>query len=142
MFGPAFLVAPVTSQGQTTKEVYLPVGTAWYDYWTNQRYEGGQTIEVSAPIDKIPLFVKAGSIVPLGSEIQSTHDKQTITRVRVYPGADGDFTLYGDDGFTYAYENGDYQVTHLHWDDSTRKLTQTGSVAWTGNHVVDIVPER
>ncbi len=142
MFGPAFLVAPVTSQGQTTKSVYLPAGAAWYDYWTNQRYDGGQTIEVSAPIDKIPLFVRAGSIVPLGSAIESTHDKQTIVRVKVYPGANGDFTLYNDDGFTYAYENGASQITHLHWDDSTRKLTQAGSVAWTGNDVVEVIPDR
>ncbi len=142
MFGPAFLVAPVTSQGQTTKKVYLPAGTTWYDYWTNQRHDGGQTIEVSAPIDEIPLFVRAGSIVPLGSSIESTHETQTIARIKVYPGANGDFTLYRDDGFTYAYEKGDYQVSHLHWDDSARKLGQTGSVAWTENNVVEVIPGR
>jgi alpha-D-xyloside xylohydrolase len=139
MFGPAFLVAPVTSQGQTTKNVYLPAGTAWYNYWTNQRYEGGQTIQVNAPIDVIPLFVRAGSIIPLGSAVESTHDQQTVAHVRVYPGADGDFTLYSDDGLTYAYEKGDFQLTHIHWDNATHKLSKTGTKAWTTDAVVDIV---
>lgn len=142
MFGPAFLVAPVTSQGQTTKGVYLPAGTAWYNFWTNERFDGGQTIQVSAPIDTIPLFVKAGSIVPLGSAIESTHDKQSIAHVKVYPGANGDFTLYRDDGLTYKYEQGDSQVTRVHWDDAARKLTQTGPPAWSGDGIVEMVPTR
>ena len=142
MFGPAFLVAPVTSQGQTDKSVYLPAGTAWYNYWTGKRFEGGQTIQVSAPIDTIPLFVKAGSIVPLGSRIESTHDKQTIAHVKVYPGANGDFTLYNDNGTTYAYEQGDFRLTHLHWTDATGKLTQSGPKAWTSDSVVEIVGGR
>jgi alpha-glucosidase (family GH31 glycosyl hydrolase) len=142
MFGPAFLVAPVTAQGQTAKSVYLPAGTAWYNYWTNQRFEGGQTIQVSAPIDTIPLFVKAGSIVPLGSAVESTHDQQSIAHVKVYPGADGDFTLYSDDGQTYAYEKGDFQTTRLHWDDAAKKLVQTGAKAWSGDAIVEVVGER
>jgi alpha-glucosidase (family GH31 glycosyl hydrolase) len=142
MFGPAFLVAPVTSQGQTTKSVYLPAGTAWYNFWTNERFEGGQTIQVNAPIDTIPLFVKAGSIVPLGSAVESTHDKQSIMHVKVYPGADGDFTLYSDDGLTYAYEKGDGQITRVHWDDSAKKLTHTGATAWNNNGIVDVVTAR
>jgi alpha-D-xyloside xylohydrolase len=139
MFGPAFLVAPVTSQGQTTKSVYLPAGTAWFNYWTKERYEGGQTIQVSAPIDTIPLFVKAGSIVPLGSPIESTHDKQTIAHMMVYPGADADFTLYNDDGVTYAYEKGASEVTHLHWDDAAKKLTHTGAAPSSGDAQPEIV---
>ena len=142
MFGPAFLVAPVTSQGQTVKSVYLPAGTAWYNYWTDKLSEGGQTIQVSAPIDTIPLFVKAGAIVPVGSRIESTHDKQTIVHVKVYPGANGDFALYNDNGTTYAYEQGDFQITHLHWNDATRKLTQSGPKAWTSDSVVEIVGGR
>lgn len=142
MFGPAFLVAPVTSQGQTTKSVYLPAGTAWYNFWTNERFEGGQTIQVNAPIDTIPLFVKAGSIVPLGSAVESTHDKQSIMHVKVYPGADGDFTLYSDDGLTYAYEKGDGLITRVHWDDSAKKLTHTGATAWNNNGIVDVVTAR
>ena len=93
MFGPAFLVAPVTDQGAVTRKVYLPAGTAWYSYWTNERYDGGKAIEVSAPIDTIPLFVKAGSIVPLGNAISSTRDQQAIAHVKVYPGTNGDFSL-------------------------------------------------
>jgi alpha-D-xyloside xylohydrolase len=139
MFGPAFLVAPVTSQGQTTKSVYLPSGTSWYNYWTKERFEGGQTIQVNAPIDTIPLFVKAGSIVPLGSPIESTHDKQSIAHLMVYPGANGDFTLYNDDGVSYAYEKGGSHIAHLHWNDATHKLTQSGDTAWSGAVIPEVV---
>jgi alpha-glucosidase (family GH31 glycosyl hydrolase) len=142
MFGPAFLVAPVTSQGQTTKAVYLPAGSAWYNYWTNERFEGGQTVQVDAPIETIPLFVKAGSIIPLGSAVESTHDKQSIAHVKVYAGANGDFTLYTDDGLTYAYEKGVSQVTHLHWDDAAKKLTQTGTPAWNEDAIVEVNPRQ
>jgi len=131
MFGPAFLVAPVTDQGATSRKVYLPAGTDWYNYWTNERLKGGQTVEVSAPIDTIPLFVRAGSIVPLGSEVLSTDDPQTIVRVLVYPGSDGDFTIYNDDGKTYAYENGNSQITHLHWNNTAGQLTHNGAEART-----------
>lgn len=141
MFGPAFLVAPVTSQGATSRKVYLPAGTDWYNYWTSERIKGGQTIEVSAPIDTLPLFVRAGSIVPLGSEILSTAEPQKIATLRVYPGADADFTLFNDDGHTYAYEKGDSQITHLHWNDAAGRLTHTGATAWTGSDagIVNIV---
>ena len=104
MFGPAFLVAPVTEQGQVTKRVYLPAGTDWYDFWTNAKHAGGRWIEVSAPIDRIPVFVRAGSIVPLGADVQSTATPQAIASFRVYAGRDGDFTLYDDDGVSYDYE--------------------------------------
>jgi len=131
MFGPAFLVAPVTEQGATSRDVYLPAGTDWYNYWTNQRATGGQTITVDAPIDTIPLFVRAGSIVPLGAPVESTHESQAIEHVRVYPGADSSFTLFSDDGKTYAYENGAGAVTHLHWNDANQQLTHDGANAWT-----------
>src|SRR6202011_177325 len=84
MFGPAFLVAPVTEQGATSREVYLPAGANWYNYWTSERVKGGQTITVSAPIDTIPLFVRAGSIVPFGSMVDMTPQPQSFTKVRVY----------------------------------------------------------
>ena len=132
MFGPAFLVAPVAEQGATSRKVYLPAGSDWYNYWTNERLKGGQTIEVSAPIDTLPLFVRAGSIVPLGSEILSTAEPQSIASVRVYPGADADFTLFNDDGKTYGYEKGESSVTHLHWSDAGSRLTHDGAAAWTG----------
>ncbi len=144
MFGPAFLVAPVTEQGATTRKVYLPAGSDWYNYWTKERLRGGQTVEVPAPIDTIPLFVRAGSIIPLGSEILSTDQPQTISRVLVYPGTDGNFTLYNDDGKTYAYEKGDSQITHLHWNDAAGQLTHDGAEAWTGpdESIVKIVGRR
>jgi alpha-D-xyloside xylohydrolase len=132
MFGPAFLVAPVIEQGVTSRTVYLPAGSDWYNYWTNERLHGGQMIQVSAPIDTLPLFVRAGSIVPLGTAIESASQVQAIAKVRVYPGASGDFTLYQDDGKTYAYEKGESSITHLHWDDATQKLSHDGVSAWQG----------
>ena len=132
MFGPAFLVAPVTEQGATSRSVYLPAGADWYNYLTNQHIRGGQTIKVSAPIDTLPLFVRAGSIVPLGEPVESTSQTQKLARVRVYRGADGDFTLYDDDGKTYAYEGGDRKITHLHWNNAAGRLSHEGFQAWTG----------
>lgn len=127
MFGPAFLVAPVTEQGATSRKVYLPAGCDWYNYWTNQRVAGGQWIQVAAPIDVIPLFVRAGSIVPIGSVVLNTSEPQTIEAVRVYPGADGRFTLFSDDGKTYGYEHGAASTTTLSWDDRTQKLSYAGT---------------
>jgi len=132
MYGPAFLVAPVTEQGMTHRSVYLPAGSDWYNYWTNRRYHGGQMIEVDAPIDTLPLFVKAGSIVPLGSEVQDAKQPQTIQSVRVYPGANGTYTLFQDDGKTYAYEKNGGTTTSLTWNDATHKLTHEGAAAWSG----------
>ena len=122
MFGPAFLVAPVTEQGATSRKVYLPAGTDWYNFWTNERVHGGQTITVAAPIDTLPLFVRAGSILPLGVPVESTNEKQAIAKVRVYPGADGDFQLYSDDGTTYDYEKGADEITHLLGIESLREF--------------------
>ena len=141
MFGPALLVAPVTDQGVTTRSVYLPAGTDWYNYWTNERVHGGQRITVAAPIDIIPLFVRAGSILPLGTPVESTNDKQSIAELRVYSGANGDATLYQDDGTTYNYEQGKFQLTHLHWNDAAGKLTTTGPKSWTqpDNEIIDVI---
>jgi alpha-D-xyloside xylohydrolase len=144
MFGSAILVAPVSEQGATSRSVYLPAGCDWYNYWTNEKIKGGQTITASAPIDTIPLFVRAGSIIPLGSTILSTQEPQNIASVRVYPGANTDFTLFSDDGNTYAYEKNQGKITRLHWDDSSKKLTSEGDKAWTGpdGDVVTIVGVR
>ena len=131
MFGPAFLVAPVTEQGATSRMVYLPAGVDWYNYWTNERVQGGQTIKADAPIETLPLLVRAGSILPLGEPIENTHQVQKIAKVRIYPGASGDFTLYGDDGKTYAYEKGASSITRLHWDDVAQGLSHEGAPAWT-----------
>jgi alpha-D-xyloside xylohydrolase len=127
MFGPAFLVAPVTEQGATSRMVYLPAGADWYNYWTGQRVHGGQTVKVNAPIDTLPLFVRAGSIVPLGAAVENTAQPQALAKVRVYAGADADFTLYDDDGKTYAYEKGAMKITRLHWDDGAGKMSGVGS---------------
>ncbi|MGB6974385.1 MAG: TIM-barrel domain-containing protein [Terracidiphilus sp.] len=141
MFGPAFLVAPVTQQGATSRKVYLPAGSDWYNYWTNQRFTGGQSITVAAPIDTIPLFVRAGSIVPLGEPVLSTQQHQAIASVRVYPGANADFTLFSDDGTTYGYEKGEDSITHLHWDEATHRFTHSGTAAWNvpDAKIVDII---
>lgn len=137
MFGPAFLVAPVTQQGQTKRSVYLPAGTAWYDYWTNQRHEGGQRIEVDTPINRIPLFVKSGSIVPMGVQIKSTAEKQMLESIRVYPGADARFTLYDDDGTTNAYRKGGMKA-ELVWDDKAKALTSRTKLP-TGQAITGLV---
>jgi alpha-glucosidase (family GH31 glycosyl hydrolase) len=127
MFGPALLVAPVVEQGMTTRQVYLPAGADWYNYWTNEKLRGGQTVTVAAPIDTLPLFVRAGSILPMGAPVESTNEKQALQEVRVYPGADASFDLYSDDGTTYAYEKGEMQIAHLHWSEAEKKLTHTGA---------------
>ena len=127
LFGPAFLVAPVTEQGQTTKRVYLPAGADWYDYWTNEKFHGGQWVDAAAPIERIPLFVKAGSIIPLGADIASTARKQAIAELTVYPGANGTFRLYDDDGRSYGYETGKgATTTTLTWDDARARLSAAG----------------
>jgi alpha-glucosidase/alpha-D-xyloside xylohydrolase len=132
MYGPAFLVAPVTEQGGTQRTVYLPAGCDWYNYWSNERLHGGQTIVVDAPIDTLPLFVRAGSIVPLGSEAPSASQPQTVASVRVYPGANGSFTLFQDDGNTYGYEKGSGSITTLTWDDAAHQLKHEGAPEWSG----------
>jgi alpha-glucosidase/alpha-D-xyloside xylohydrolase len=137
MFGPAFLVAPVTEQGATSREVYLPAGCDWYNYWTNERLHGGQTVTVNAPIDTLPLFVRAGSIVPMAPEFNGWEKTQKIGSVRVYPGADASFTVFQDDGTTYAYEKGGGSVTKLIWDEKTHQLKHEGP-ALTGAAVTVI----
>jgi len=127
MYGPAFLVAPVTEQGATHRIVYLPAGCDWYNYWTNERLHSGQTIMADAPIDTLPLFVRAGSIVPLGLEVQNAQQPQAIASVRVYSGAAGTFALFQDDGKTYAYEKGGGSVTNFTWDDAAQQLRHSGA---------------
>jgi alpha-D-xyloside xylohydrolase len=126
MFGPALLVAPVVEQGMSSRDVYLPAGSDWYNYWTNEKVHGGQTVTVQAPIDTIPLFVRAGSILPLGAEVESTHEKQALMKIRVFPGRDAVFTLYDDDGTTYGYERGEHRITTLRWNDAGGRLTMEG----------------
>ena len=141
MFGPALLVAPVTEQGVRSREVYLPAGADWYNYWTNEKVRGGQSITVSAPIDTIPLFVKAGSILPMGAPIESTNEVQAIAKIRVYPGADASFDLYNDDGKTYAYEQGKFEVAKLKWDDAAGKFSAPVSkyISETEKNLVEVI---
>jgi alpha-D-xyloside xylohydrolase len=123
MFGPSLLVTPVTRYRARTREVYLPRG-AWYDLWTGAAVEGGRTLDVAAPFDRIPVYVRAGSIVPLGPELQHTGERAAdpIT-LRVYAGADGRFTLYEDDGLTFDYERGRFSRIPLAWDEASGRLT-------------------
>ena len=124
MYGPSLLVAPVTEQGATSRDVYLPKGADWYDFWTGQRIAGGQTVHRDAPLAVLPLYVRAGSILPLGPEEEYTDEKPGApVELRIYPGADGNERLYSDDGLTYNYEKGQYAWTSLHWSDATHVLT-------------------
>jgi alpha-D-xyloside xylohydrolase len=112
-----------------SRDVYLPAGTDWYNYWTNEKHAGGQTIRVAAPIDTIPLFVRAGSVIPFGAPIQNTSTAQALSEVRVYPGKDAEFLLYDDDGVSYDYEKGIGKSTRLHWDQKAKALSATGDKA-------------
>jgi alpha-D-xyloside xylohydrolase len=138
MFGPAFLVAPVTEQGRESRQVYLPAGSDWTNYWTNEKFKGGQIVTVAAPIDVIPLFVRAGSIVPLGIDIQNTATAQPLKEIRVYPGRAAEFTLYDDDGVSYDYEKGKGRTTRLRWDDTRKELTSEGN-ALVGRTIKELV---
>ena len=127
MFGPAFLVNPVTKpiakSGKESRPVYLPAGPIWHNFWTGERLEGGRTIEAAAPLAIIPLYVRAGSIVPLGPFIQYAAEKSDPIELRVYPGADGRFRLYEDENDNYNYENGVSSTIDFEWEDSTRTLS-------------------
>jgi alpha-D-xyloside xylohydrolase len=107
-----------------TRPVYLPAGTQWIDFWTGQTLAGGQTITADAPIDKIPLLVRGGSIIPLGPFVQYASEKPADPiELRVYPGADGSFTLYEDENDIYDYEKGVHATIAFHWDDAKHQLT-------------------
>ena len=124
MFGKAFLVAPMTEAGKTQRDVYLPKSTDWFDFWTGQRIKGGQTVKADAPLDRIPLFIKAGSIVPMGPIVQSSGEKTAdALEIRVFDGADGEFTLYEDEGDNYNYEKGNYAVISFSWNEAKKVLT-------------------
>ena len=144
MFGKSLLVAPVTEKMYVkpvaangkdtvyaedfsaikTKQVYLPAGTNWFDFWTGEKYNGGQTISKAAPLDILPLFVKAGTILPVGPQVQyATEKKWDDLEIRIYPGADGHFVLYEDENDNYNYEKGAYTEIDFNWNDKTHSLT-------------------
>ena len=143
MFGKSLLVCPVTkpmyskisAEGKDAarvedysvikkEEIYLPKGTDWFDFWTGEKESGGQTVNKETPVDIIPLYVKAGSILPVGPKVQYAAEKQWDNlEIRVYPGADGEFTLYEDENDNYNYEKGIYSTITFTWDDSKKALT-------------------
>jgi alpha-D-xyloside xylohydrolase len=122
MFGQSMMINPITSAGVTKRTVYLPEGN-WYDFWTGEQYNGSQTINTDAPIDKIPVFVKAGSIVPMGPEIMYADESIDPIEIRVYKGANGNFTLYEDEGDNYDYEKGSYSVIPFSYNETSKELT-------------------
>jgi len=124
LFGPAFLVSPVTTYKARSRSVYLPAAAGWYDFWSGAAVPAGKTIDVAAPFDSMPIHVKAGSIVPTGPEIMYTDEKAADPIVLwVYAGADGEFTLYDDDGLTYGYEKGASARIAIRWNDAAKTLT-------------------
>ena len=123
MFGPALLVNPVTVAGASERLLYLPPAAAWYDFWTGERLHGGQQILAKAPLDRIPLYVPAGAILPLGPEREyAAQTPGAPIELRIYPGADGSFTLYQDQGDGYQYEKGAHTTIGLRWQDTTHTL--------------------
>jgi len=131
LFGPAFLVAPVTVFGARARVVYLPEGAGWYDFATGMFYKGGQTIKASAPRERMPLFVRAGSIVPTGAALQYVGEQPDGPIVlHVFTGADGSFSLYEDDRTSPAYKQGKFARVPVKWDEGSATLTigaRTGS---------------
>jgi alpha-D-xyloside xylohydrolase len=124
MYGSSFLIVPVTQPSSPTCPVYLPEGTEWYDFWTGEKLPGGIEIQRETPIDILPVYVKAGSIIPIGPDVQYAAEKNWENlELRVYPGADAEFTLYEDEKDNYNYEKGMYATTKIKWNDSTRSLT-------------------
>jgi alpha-D-xyloside xylohydrolase len=143
MFGKSILVSPVTTamyvkptgtgrdqvmqedfSSIKTKEVYLPAGTDWYDFWTGEKFTGGKKIMRETPLDLLPLFIKAGSILPLGPTVQyATEKKWDNLVINVYPGANGKFVLYEDENDNYNYEKRVYSTINFTWDDKRKTLT-------------------
>ena len=124
MFGLAFLASPVTTPQARSREVYLLARTSWMDFWTGETLAGGKTISANAPVNIMPLYVRAGSIVPLGPVLQYAAEKpEDPIELRVYRGADGKFVLYEDEGDNYNYEKGKHATIPIEWNDASQLLT-------------------
>jgi len=124
LFGPAIMVTPVTTAGATNRPVYLPAsGAPWFNFWTGATSPAGQSVDVAAPVETLPLFVRPGSIIPMGPFLQYSSEKPADPiELRVYRGADSKFTLYEDQGDTYDYEKGKYAVIPISWNNSKHTL--------------------
>jgi alpha-D-xyloside xylohydrolase len=123
MFGKAFMVCPVVEPGIKSQKCYLPQNMDWFDFWTGEKFAGGQTIDRPVKLQDIPLFVRSGSIVPFGPFLQYATEKvANPLEIRIYPGADGSFTLYDDEGENYNYENGQFSTIDLNWNDVDKTL--------------------
>ncbi len=122
MFGPAILVNPVLEPGVTARAVYLPAGSQWHDFWTGKVYKGNTHVSAAAELDSMPLFIRSGSIVPLGPVVQYAAQPADPLEIRIYAGADGNFTLYEDECDSYNYERGVYATIDFNWIDHTREL--------------------
>jgi alpha-D-xyloside xylohydrolase len=161
MFGRSVMVCPVTNvmysrdtkedfSAVKSKESYLPAGTAWYDFWSGEKIQGGQNISKETPVDIIPLYVKAGSILPLGPVVQfATEKKWDDLEVRIYQGADGTFTLYEDENDNYDYEKGLFSTITFNWNDAKKTLTINdrkgsfpGMLAERKFHIVRVTKNR
>jgi alpha-D-xyloside xylohydrolase len=124
MFGPSLLVSPVLQQDATRRTVYLPDAPMWYDFWSGTTVKGGQEIEAEAPLDRIPLFIRGGSIVPFGPEIEYADQKPAgPIELRIFRGADAKFDLYEDEGDTYNYEQGAHALIPFRWSEASKTLT-------------------
>jgi alpha-D-xyloside xylohydrolase len=124
MFGPSLLVNPVYTYKQRSRTLYLPKCAGWYDCYAGKWYAGGQTINAAAPYERMPVFVKAGSIIPFGPALQYTSEKQadTIT-LSIYTGADAVFNLYEDEGTNYNYEKGAFAIIPIKYTEATKTVT-------------------
>ncbi|MBK9391195.1 MAG: glycoside hydrolase family 31 protein [Bacteroidetes bacterium] len=123
MFGPSLLIAPVVEQGMVYRNVYLPAGDDWFDFWTNKKYKGGQIIKADAPIDRIPIFVKSGSVIPMGPVVNFTGEKPEDLEVRVYSGGSGCFEVYQDENDNYNYEKGFFSTFTVNWESESNILS-------------------
>ena len=151
MFGQSLLVAPVLKYQATNRSIYLPFiqggaggGSSWIDFWTGEAYDGGQEVSKEVDLQTLPLYVRAGTILPMAQPAQTAHTADWDTlQIRVYPGQDGLFTFYEDEGDTYRYEQGQYSTIAFSWDDAAQKLTvgaRQGSFAGMNpQRVFDIV---
>ena len=150
MFGPALLVNPVTTYNARSRSVYLPPAGGWYDFWSGAASVGGASVTAQAPFDAIPVYVKAGSIVPIGPDLQYTSEKAADPlTLFVYTGSDAAFTLYEDQGTTYDYEKGAFATIPITWKDATKTLTigdragaYTGMLASRTIQIVFITPTK